>query len=117
MPENISPRGDSAARARHDTLELIGLRAHATAVGLIQLCEELLNAGVLSVEGLDRIKDAICTELTVAKRERVSRQSNFDDTLRSRIDAVFPTAPGRPARDHLGSLEDFDHALGGYHGA
>jgi hypothetical protein len=111
------PRGDTAARTRHDTLELIGLRAHATAVGLIQLCEELLNAGVLSVEGLDRIKDAICTELTVGKRERVSRQSNFDETLRSRIDAVFPMAPGEPARDNLGSLDDFEDALGGYHGA
>lgn len=112
-----SARGDTAARARHDTLDLIGLRAHATAVGLIQLCEELLNSGVLSVDGLDRIKDAICTELTVGKRERVSRRSNFDDTLRSRIDAVFPTAPGQPARANLGTLEDFEDALSGYHGA
>ncbi len=117
MPTNTPPRGDTAARARHDTLELIGLRAHATAVGLIQLCEELLNAGVLNVDGLDRIKDAICTELTVGKRERVSRQSNFDATMRSRIDAVFPTAPGKPARDNLGSLDDLEEALSGYHGA
>ena len=117
MSTNPPARGDAAARTRHETLDLIGLRAHATAVGLIQLCEELLNAGVLSTEGLDRIKDAICAELTVGKRERVSRQSNFDETLRSRIDAVFPVAPGLPARDALGPLEDFGNALDGYHGA
>lgn len=117
MPTNIPPRGDTAARDRHYTLDLIGLRAHATTVGLIQLCEELLQAGVLSAEGLDRIKDAIFTELTVGKRERVARQSNFDETLRSRIDAVFPSVPGQPARDHVGSIDDFEEALRGYHGA
>ncbi|MBR2174979.1 hypothetical protein [Sphingopyxis sp.] len=117
MPTNIPPRGDTAARERHHTLDLIGLRAHATTVGLIQLCEELLNAGVLSTEGLDRIKDAIFTELTVGKRERVARQSNFDETLRGRIDAVFPSIPGDPARDNVGSIEDFEDALKGYYGA
>ncbi|HWV60572.1 MAG TPA: hypothetical protein VN034_07960 [Sphingopyxis sp.] len=106
-----------SARERHQTLDLIGLRAHATAVGLIQLCEELLNAGVLNMDGLDRIKDAICSELTVSKRARVSQQLNLDQSLRRRIDAVFPAAPGQPARDTIGSLEDFEEALGGYHGA
>jgi hypothetical protein len=117
MPTNIPPRGDIAARERHHTLDLIGLRAHATTVGLIQLCEELLNAGVLSVEGLDRIKEAIFTELTVGKRERVARQSNFDETLRDRIDAVFPAFAGEPAREQVGSIEDFEDALKEYHGA
>lgn len=63
---------ETAARERHQTLDLIGRRAHATAVGLIQLCEELLNAGVLGTDALDRIKDAICSELTVSKRARVA---------------------------------------------
>ena len=108
---------EMAARERHQTLDLIGLRAHATAVGLIQLCEELLNAGVLGTDALDRIKDAICSELTVSKRARVSRQLNLDQSLRRRIDAVFPAAPGKPARDTIGSLNDFGEALGGYHGA
>ncbi|MBR2171141.1 hypothetical protein [Sphingopyxis sp.] len=114
---NNSAKIDAAARERHQTLDLIGLRAHATAVGLIQLCEELLNAGVLSAAGLDRIKDAICSELTVAKRARVSRQWDFDDTLRQRIDAVFPAASGEPARESVGPIEDFEDALTGYHGA
>lgn len=40
---------DKAAQARelHRTLEYIGLRAQATTVGLIQLCTELVTAGVL----------------------------------------------------------------------
>ncbi|HWV61834.1 MAG TPA: hypothetical protein VN034_14320 [Sphingopyxis sp.] len=113
---NNSAKTD-AARERHQTLDLIGLRAHATAVGLIQLCEELLNAGVLSAAGLDRIKDAICSELTVAKRARVSKQWDLDDTLRQRIDAVFPAASGAPARENVGPIEDFEDALTGYHGA
>lgn len=111
------PRGDAAARERHRTLDFIGLRAHATAVGLIQLCEELLNAGVLSGDGLDRIKDAICSELAVGKRARVSEQREFDAMLRRRIDAVFPVSPGGSPRDQVGPLEDFENALGGYHGA
>src|SRR3546814_2611493 len=81
MPTNMPPRADSAARDRHQTLDLIGLRAHATTVGLIQLCEELLNSGVLGVEGLDRIKDAIFTELTVGKRERVARSEENTSEL------------------------------------
>ncbi|MEI4507425.1 hypothetical protein [Sphingopyxis sp. CCNWLW2] len=106
-------RGDAAARERHHTLDLVGLRAHATAVGLIQLCEELLNAGILSADGLDRIKDAICSELAVGKRARVSEQRECDNLLRRRIDAVFPVAPGGPARDNVGSVENFEAALTG----
>lgn len=110
-------RGDAAVRERHRTLDFVGLRAHATAVGLIQLCEELLNAGVLSADGLDRIKDAICSELAIGKRARVSDQREFDHMLRRRIDAVCPAAPGKPAQDNVGTLEEFEDALGGYHGA
>src|SRR3546814_18723380 len=86
-------------------------------VGLIQLCEELLNSGVLGVEGLDRIKDAIFTELTVGKRERVARQSKFDETLRGRIDAAFHSIQGDRTLDHAGSTDDYDDAWRGNDGA
>lgn len=109
-------RCDAAARERHRTLDFIGLRAHATTVGLIQLCEELLNAGVLSPEGLERIKGAIRSELSVCN-SRISNQPTFDDTMRKRIDAIFPQAPGLPPREHVGSLDRFEDALGDYHGA
>lgn len=109
---NVPPRGDIAARERHRTLDFIGLRAHATAVGLIQLCEELLNAGVLDESGLDRIKSAICSELAVGKRARVSEQREFDAMLRRRVDAVFPAAPGKAPVHAVGGFEEFQDALG-----
>lgn len=108
---SIPARGDAAVRERHRNLEMVGLRAHATSVGLIQLCEELLNAGFLIPSGLDCIKDAICSELALAKRARVGERHDFDRTLRRRVDAVFPVAPGEPARDAVGSEEDFGNAL------
>lgn len=114
---NAVGRCDSAARERHRTLDFIGLRAHATTVGLIQLCEELLNAGVLSPDGLERIKTAIRSELAVGSNARISNQTEFDDTLRRRIDAIFPQAPGEPPIQPVGSSEQFEDAMGDYHGA
>jgi len=102
---------DTAARERHHNIDIVGLRAHATAVGLIQLCEELLNAGVLSGDGLDRIKAAICEELVVARKARVSVTMHFHETLRQRIDAVFPAASRTSVREQVGSAEVFEEAL------
>lgn len=114
---NVATRCDAEARERHRAIDFVGLRAHATTVGLVQLCEELLNAGILSTDALDRIKGAICMELAVSNNARISNQSGFDDTMRRRIDAIFPQAPGVPAKEHVGSLEDFEEAMGPYHGA
>lgn len=109
-------RCDSVARERHRTLDFIGLRAHATTVGLIQLCEELLNAGILKQDGLDRIKSAIISELTVSN-VRISNQKSYDETIKRRIDAIFPSAAGvRPAA-HVGPAEEFEDAIVDYHGA
>lgn len=105
-------RGDSVARERHRTLDFIGLRAHATTVGLIQLCEELLNAGILKQDALDRIKGAIISELTVSN-SRISNQSGFDEVLKRRIDAIFPRCAGTPAEDHVGPTEEFQDAIVG----
>jgi predicted nucleic acid-binding protein len=109
-------RCDSVARERHRTLDFIGLRAHATTVGLIQLCEELLNAGILKQDGLDRIKAAIISELTVSN-VRISNQKSYDETIKRRIDAIFPSAAGVPPAEHVGPAEEFEDALEGYHGA
>ncbi|WP_432767962.1 MAG: hypothetical protein HEQ22_11065 [Sphingopyxis sp.] len=107
----VTSRCDAIARERHRTLDFIGLRAHATTVGLIQLCEELLNAGVLSPDGLERIKGAIRSELTVCNA-RISNQPTFDDTLKRRLDAIFPQAPGKPPEEQVGSLDHFEEVLG-----
>lgn len=107
------PRCDSVARERHRTLDFIGLRAHATTVGLIQLCEELLNAGVIDQSAVERIKSAIISELSVSK-SRISNQANFDSTLKRRIDAIFPAAPGKSPEEHVGPTDEFEDALEGY---
>ena len=107
----VVSRCDAEARERHRTLDFIGLRAHATTVGLIQLCEELLNAGILNPDALERIKGAIRSELTVSNA-RISNQPTFDDTLKRRLDAIFPKCPGEPPAEHVGPLEQFEDALG-----
>lgn len=112
---NIS-LGDPVARERHQTLDFIGLRAHATTVGLIQLCEELLVSGVLKPEGLERIKSAIRSELTVSN-SRISNQANFAETLKQRIDAIFPKDATHLEKAHVGPTEEFEDAMESYHGA
>lgn len=79
------------ARQRHETLEYIGVRAQATMVGLSQLCSELLVTGALSQDAVERIKDAIVIDIVVS-RPRIGNRaaSEFDDALRSRLDAIFP---------------------------
>jgi len=107
----VPSRCDAEARERHRTLDFIGLRAHATTVGLIQLCEELLNAGILTPDGLERIKGAIRSELTVCNA-RISNQPTFDDTLKRRLDAIFPKCAGVPPEEAVGCAEPFAEALG-----
>ncbi|NIJ35744.1 hypothetical protein FHR22_000393 [Sphingopyxis panaciterrae] len=113
---NAITQCDAAARERHRTLDFIGLRAHATTVGLIQLCEELLKAGILTPDGLERIKGAIKSELTVCNA-RVGNRTTFDDTLKRRLDAIFPQVDGAPPKEPVGPLDQFEDALVGYNGA
>lgn len=98
------------ARELHRTLEFIGLRAQATTVGLIQVCTELVRAGLIDDAAIQRIKDAIHRELSVV-HARGRNQAEFDETLRSRLDAIFPkaSAPGQRAR--VGTVAEMQTAL------
>ena len=100
------------ARELHRTLDFIGLRAHAATVGLIQLCEELLTVGLLDAAALQRIKDAIHMEISVT-RSRMSDHDGFDDTLRTRLDAIFPQVVKGETKTKVGSLDDLAEALDG----
>ena len=80
--------GKPAERHVHDTMSLIGLRAHATAVGLVQLSVELCRAGVLNPDALARIKDAIVKEIALT-RPRSSAKAEYEAALRCRLDALF----------------------------
>ncbi|HEX8414467.1 MAG TPA: hypothetical protein VF637_11385 [Sphingomicrobium sp.] len=70
-------------RLHHDVTN-VGLRAQATAVGLIQLCIELRNANVLTEDAIMRIKSAIGDELIVGPNRRIAsreQRSEIDDRL------------------------------------
>jgi hypothetical protein len=72
----------------HFDVTNVGLRAQATAVGLVQLCIELRNANILSEPALDRIKDAIADDVSIAAPRRHSVQEYRHD-IRSRLDRLF----------------------------
>ena len=79
---------DANDRRLHETINFVGLRAHATAVGLLQLTSELVRAGVLDDAALSRIKDAIGRELALSRPSRVSA-ADFDRSTRARLDLLF----------------------------
>jgi hypothetical protein len=73
-------------RRLHDAMDFIGLRALATAGGVIQMCTELRRAGVFDEGAIDRIKDAMAREIAL------SRRGSFDTEFqraKQRLDAVF----------------------------
>jgi len=71
----------SDPRQLHGAIDLIGLRAHATSVGLIQLCAELMKAGVLDGQAVQRIKDAIRREITISNPRSRTTVANTSDRL------------------------------------
>lgn len=105
---------DKAQRAQaqelHRTLEYIGLRAQATTVGLIQLCAELVKAGVLDDGAIENIKDSIHRELTVS-HSRTHGRVEFEEVLKQRLDAIFPQAGSSERRAKVGTLRDMETAL------
>ena len=72
----------------HDSIELVGMRAQATTVGLIQLSIELNRAGVLDQAAIDRIKESIAKEISLNRPKSVSAE-NFDEHLHRRLDRLF----------------------------
>lgn len=72
----------------HDSIDLIGMRAQATTVGLIQLAIELRQAGVLDEGATDRIKAAIANEISLNRPRSIPAES-FQDHLRIRLDRLF----------------------------
>jgi hypothetical protein len=73
-------------RRLHDAMDFIGLRALATAAGLIQMCTELRRAGVFDEAAVDRVKEAMAREIAL------SRRGTFETEFRAakqRLDALF----------------------------
>lgn len=85
---DMSAQSDGA-RNLHNTLDFIGLRAHATTVGLLQLCMELVKVGAIDLHAVERIKSAIHGEITASHSRRHDRDE-FARVLKQRLDAIFP---------------------------
>ena len=98
------------ARQLHGTIDYIGLRAHATTVGLIQLCAELMRAGVIDADAVQRIKDAIQREISISHSRGVARDE-FEQTLKERLDAIFPKVEQPEDRADVGSASELGSAL------
>ncbi len=72
----------------HETVSFLGLRAQATAIGLLQLSAELVRAGVLDKAAVDRIKDAIAKDISL-QRPRSSSRDEYMAQVRQRLDNLF----------------------------
>ena len=74
----------------HETVSFVGLRAQATAIGLLQLSAELVRAGVLDKAAVDRIKDAIAKDISLSRPRSVARDE-YMGLVRQRLDGLFDT--------------------------
>ena len=72
----------------HDSMRIVGLRATVTAVGLLKLTRELVDAGVLQEAALDRIKTAMVKELSLNKPAAISKEE-YERNMRKRLDGLF----------------------------
>jgi hypothetical protein len=82
----------------HYDLMNVGLRAHATAVGLVQLCIELKSANLIGEQALERIKIAIADEVSVNAPAQIDSQEYRQD-VKERLDRLFRR------EEHVGGAE------------
>lgn len=75
-------------RRLHFDLINVGLRAQATAAGLVRLCIELRDANVLSPEAVERIKDAIAGDVSLTAPRGISAR-NYRHEIKERLDQLF----------------------------
>lgn len=72
----------------HDEIGFVGLRAQATAVGLLQLSIELRRIGVLDDEAIERVKNAIADDLMLSRPSHMTR-AEHEASVRQRLDRLF----------------------------
>lgn len=76
-----------ATRVNRD-LQLIGFRAHATAIGLLQLVKELRAADNLSQDAVTRIRDAMIDDLSLSRSSH-EKEEDFRSRLKTRLDGLL----------------------------
>ncbi len=78
---------DKQKELHYDLLN-VGLRAQATAVGLVQTCIELRRANMLDGSAVERIKDAIADEVSLNAPRGIQRHEYRRD-IKARLDRLF----------------------------
>jgi hypothetical protein len=71
-------------------VDLVGFRAHAAAVGLLQLIKELRVAGNLSDAAVNRIRDAVIDNFSVTRSSH-EPEEHFRSRLQTRLDRLLQT--------------------------
>jgi hypothetical protein len=92
----------SEQKRLHSDLNNIGLRAQASAAGLVQLCRELEQAGVLSGDALTRIKSAIADEIAF-NAPRSYKVEDYRRYIGGRLDSIFAGNTKVGTADYLGN--------------
>jgi hypothetical protein len=93
-------------RLHHDVTN-VGLRAQATAVGLIQLCIELRCANVLNDDAMRRIKGAITDELCMGAGRRAAARDHRGE-VEARLDRLFAGEQPIGSADALDFVSEAD---------
>jgi hypothetical protein len=78
------------------SLDVIGMGASGSAVGLFQLCKELLDAGVLERPAIERIREAIVADVTLTCPRTVERD-DYQQMVRERLDVILALPGAMPA--------------------
>ncbi|MCP3733477.1 hypothetical protein M9979_01070 [Sphingomonas sp. RP10(2022)] len=85
----------------HFELTNVGLRAQATAAGLVQLCIELRQTELLGDDAIERVKTAIADEIAIAVPRHVMTPQ-FRTDVESRLDKIFRGGEDVGSADRLG---------------
>lgn len=83
----------------HANLEAIGIRASGAAIGLFQLLKELRDADLLGADAINRIKEAVITDLA-ATRPRSQSLADYERRVRERMDTLLPVNDDKPSPLH-----------------
>jgi hypothetical protein len=75
-------------RRLRESIDLLGIRAQATAVGMIQIAIELRRARLLDEAAIERIKGAILGDIMLS-RPPSADPADYERSLRRRLDALF----------------------------
>lgn len=76
-----------ATRVNRD-LQLIGFRAHATAIGLLQLVKELRATDHLTQDAVNRIRDTMIDDLSLSRSSH-EKEEDFRARLQTRLDCLL----------------------------